>query len=159
MGKILQKHCFKLSNWPNAIQFATDKTSKLTTTLGFGGQMLDKRTEAVLKIVNEKAKDGYTVLKKQPLLELVPKKLKLSMKDFCSVLSFLKEQGYVDVKYQDKDTLCLSVTAKTRNHFAGLQDTKGAKLVDNQFGTLLLFVALSAFVGAFVAVLLCQLVF
>ena len=121
--------------------------------------MLDKKTETVLQILSENAKDGYTVLKKRSLLELVPQKFQMDMHTFCSILSFLKEQEYIDVKYHDKDSICLCVTAKTRNHLEGLGDTKGAKLVGNQFGLLLTLVSLCAFVGAFLAVLLANLLF
>ena len=121
--------------------------------------MLDKKTETVLQILAEKAKSGYTVLKKQAVLQLLPQKMALDTKGFCSVVSFLKEQGYVDVKYQDRDTFCLGITTKARNHLEGLQDTKGAKLVGNQFGLLLVLVGACAFVGAFLAVVIAQWIF
>ena len=69
--------------------------------------MLDKKTEAVLQVLSEQAKDGYTVLQKQQLIALVPQKYQLDTKTFCSTISFLKEQGYVDVKYQDGQQLTL----------------------------------------------------
>lgn len=121
--------------------------------------MLDKKTEAVLQVLSEQAKDGYTVLQKQQLIALVPQKYQLDTKTFCSTISFLKEQGYVDVKYQDRDAVCLSVTVKTRNHLEGLGETRGAKIVGNQFGLLLALVGACAFVGAFVASLLAKLIF
>ena len=121
--------------------------------------MLDKRTEAVLQILSEQAKDGYTVLQKQQLLKLLPQKYQLDTKNFCATVSFLKEQGYVDVKYQDKDSICLSVTVKAKNHLEGLGETKGAKIVSNQFGLLLLLVGACAFVGAFVATIVAKLIF
>ena len=121
--------------------------------------MLDKKTEAVLQVLSEQAKDGYTVLQKQQLIALVPQKYQLDTKTFCATVSFLKEQGYVDVKYQDKDSICLSVTVKAKNHLEGLGETKGAKIVDNQFGQLLVLVGVCSFVGAFVATLLAKLIF
>ena len=65
----------------------------------------------------------------------------------------------MDVKYQDKDSICLSVTVKARNHLEGLGETRGAKIVSNQFGLLLVLVGACAFVGAFVATLLAKLIF
>lgn len=121
--------------------------------------MLDKRTNAVLQLLNEQAGEGYNVLEKRTLLQHVPEKFALDMREFCSVISFLKEQKYIDVKYHDKDTICLSVTAKTRNYLQGWKDTTGAKLGNNQFVSLLLCVGACAFVGAFVAMLLGQLIF
>ncbi len=121
--------------------------------------MLDKKTNAVLQLLNEQAGEGYTVLEKQSLVALLPKKLGLDIEGFCSILSFLKEQGYVDVKYQDKESVCLSVTTKTHNHLEGLKETGGAKLVGKQFSLLLVCVGLCAFVGAFVATFLYNLLF
>ena len=123
------------------------------------GEMLDKKTETVLQILAKNAQSGYTVLKKQPLIDLLPAKFSMDAKGFSSVVSFLKDQGYVDVKYQDKDSICLGLTTKARNHLDGLQDTKGAKLVGNQFGLLLALVGVCAFVGAFLAVVVAQWIF
>ena len=121
--------------------------------------MLDKKTNAVLQLLSEHAGDGYNVLEKSVLLQHVPAKFALDMHDFCSIISFLKEQKYIDVKYHDKDTICLSVTAKTRNHLEGWKESTGAKLGNKHFGSLLVCVGACAFVGAFIAMLLWQLIF
>lgn len=121
--------------------------------------MLDKKTDAVLQVLNEQAGNGYTVLQKQSLLDLLPPKMGFDMQVFCSIMSFLKEHGYIDVKYHDKETVCLCVTVKTQNHFGGLKETTGTKLVGKQFGLLLVCVGMCAFVGAFLAMVLFQLIF
>lgn len=121
--------------------------------------MLDKNTNTVLMLLSKQAGDGYIVLEKQPLLDALPKKIGLNMQSFCSIVSFLKEQGYVDVKYQDKDTICLCTTTKARNYFDGRKETSGTKLANKQFVSLLLCVGACAFVGAFLAMVLFQLMF
>lgn len=121
--------------------------------------MLDKKTNAVLHLLSEQAGEGYNVLEKRALLQQIPEKFALDMHGFCSIISFLKEQKYIDVKYHDKDTICLSVTEKTRNYLQGWKESTGTKLSNNQFVSLLLCVGACAFVGAFVAMLLGQLIF
>ena len=121
--------------------------------------MLDKKTNAVLELLNDKAGIDYTVLEKHLLLQLLPQKLQLDMQSFCSILSFLKEQGYIDIKYHDQESVCLCVTTKTQNHLGGLKETAGTKLAGKQFGLLLLCVGLCAFVGSFLAMVLFKLIF
>ncbi len=121
--------------------------------------MLDKKTDAVLQSVAKLAGSGYTVLEKQQILQSLPTKYHADMENLCSILSFLKENGYVDVKYQDKESICLAVTVKAQNQMEGLKDTAGAKIVGNQFGLLLGLVCLASFVGAFLAVLLGKILF
>lgn len=119
--------------------------------------MLDKKCYFVLQMISARTGDGYAVLDKQSVLAEIARKTGFDMHDFCSTLSFLKEQGYVDVKYQDKDSVCLCVTAKTRNLLDGLKETNGAQIVKNQFGLLLLCVGGCAFFGAFLATLFASL--
>ncbi len=121
--------------------------------------MLDKKTNAVLQVLGNFAGNGYSVLDKTQMLKAVPKKFKMDMETFCAIVMFLKENDYIDVKYQDKDSICLSMTIKAQNHFDGLKETEGTKMVGKQFGLLLGCTFLCAFVGAFLAVALYHLIF
>ena len=108
--------------------------------------MLDKKTDAVLELLTQKAKNSYKVLNKEDLLNELPKKLDIDMQDLQGIITFLKENEYVDVKYQDKEEICISSLSW---YF-----TQKAKITNGQVGLLILGVFLAAFFGAFIASLI-----
>jgi len=67
--------------------------------------MLDKKTDAVLELLALKAGTSYKVLNKNQLLDDLPKKLKIDLQSMLSIVTFLSENEYVDVKYQDKEDI------------------------------------------------------
>lgn len=117
--------------------------------------MLDKKTNAVLQLLFEKTRNSYKVLNKGQLLEELPQKLKIDAQTFSSILTFLTENEYVGVKYQDKEEICVSTTIKAESYLDGEKGMQQkAKITDTQVTLLFIGVFIAAFVGALVASLI-----
>ncbi|MCH5156483.1 MAG: hypothetical protein J1G02_01235 [Clostridiales bacterium] len=117
--------------------------------------MLDKKTDAVLELLTEKVGNSYKVLNKNQLLDQLPKKLGIDMQGLLGIITFLKENEYVDVKYQDKEEICLSTTVKAESYVEGEKNiTQKAKITNGQVGLLMLGVFAAAFLGALIATLI-----
>ena len=115
-------------------------------------EMLDKKTDAVLELLAKKVGNSYKVLNKDQLLAELPKKLDIDMQGLLGIITFLKENEYVDVKYQDKEEICISTTVKAESYVDGEKNiTQKAKITNGQVGLLILGVFLAAFFGAFAA--------
>lgn len=117
--------------------------------------MLDKKTDAVLQLVASKANTGYKVLNKQQLIDELPAKLDVDAQNFAAIISFLKENEYVDVKYQDKDEICICTTVKTESYIDGEKEMpQKTKITNGQLGFLLTAMFLASFFGALIATLI-----
>lgn len=117
--------------------------------------MLDKKTEAVLQLIADKADNGYKVLKKQQLLDELPSKLGVDAQNFSAIIAFLKENEYVDVKYQDKDEICICSTVKAESYMTGEKNIQPkAKITNGQIVFLLTAMFLASFFGALIATLI-----
>ena len=122
--------------------------------------MLDKKTDAVLELLTQKAGNSYKVLNKKQLLDELPAKYKIDSQSLLGIVTFLKENEYVDVKYQDKDEICICTTVKAESYAEGEKNiTQKAKITKGQLGLLLFGVFLAAFLGALVATLISHLLF
>lgn len=117
--------------------------------------MLDKKTDAVLKLIAEKADGNYKVLEKNQILRELPSKLGVDESNLPSIIGFLKDNEYVDVKYQDKDEICICATVKTESYMEGEKDLpQKAKITNGQLGFLLTAMFLASFFGALIATLI-----
>ncbi len=117
--------------------------------------MLDKKTDALLRRLNQLAPCGYTVLSTEEIVEGASELANLSDKTLSSALTYLKQNDYVDVKYRDKDEICLCMTLKAESYLEGEKELPAkTKLAGTQLGLLLTLVFGAAFVGAFLAGLL-----
>ena len=115
--------------------------------------MLDKKTDAVLELLALKAGTSYKVLNKNQLLDDLPKKLKIDLQSMLSIVTFLSENEYVDVKYQYKEEICISLTVKAQSYIEGEKDIQQkAKITNGQVGLLFFGVILSSFFGALLEV-------
>ena len=120
--------------------------------------MLDKKSDAVLELLLEKAGKTYKVLNKAQLLEELPQRLKIDLQGLLAIITFLKENDYVDVKYQDREEICICTTVKAESYADGEKNmTQKAKITNGQAWILFAGVFLAAFVGALVATLLARL--
>ncbi len=121
--------------------------------------MLDKKMTEVLSMLSEQVGYSYKVVKKQQLVESLPKKLKINLDTLVSIISFLKENEYLTVKYQDKNEICLSLTVKAESYLSGEKEmaTK-TKIANGQAWILIVSVFFAAFLGAFLAVLIGKLI-
>ena len=121
--------------------------------------MLDRKTDAVLELLTQKAGNSYKVLNKTQLLEELPKKLDIDIQGLMGIITFLKENEYVDVKYQDKEEICISTTVKAESYVEGEKNiTQKAKITNGQVGLLMLGVFLAAFLGTLIATLIGKLI-
>lgn len=117
--------------------------------------MLDKRTAAVLELLKNKTENAYKVLDKEQLLRELPKKLRIDAQGLLAIVTFLTENEYVSVKYQDKDEICIATTIKADSYIDGEKDLQQkAKLTNTQTALLFVGVFVAAFLGALLAALI-----
>ncbi len=117
--------------------------------------MLDKKTDTVLRLLMDKAKENYKVLNKKQLLAELPPKLHLDEQGMLATINFLKENEYVDVKYQDKDEICLATTVKASSYGENAGNViQRANISAKQAVLLTVCVFLAAFCGALLAILI-----
>ncbi|MCM1289707.1 MAG: hypothetical protein NC132_04275 [Corallococcus sp.] len=117
--------------------------------------MLNKKTEAVLNMLSTEVGYSYKVVKKQQLLDAMPKKQNLTLDELVSSVSLLKDNDYLTVKYQDKDEICLALTVKAESYLSGEQEpSPKAKMANGQAWLLVAATFVAAFLGALAAVLI-----
>lgn len=117
--------------------------------------MLDKKTDAVLRLLTDNVGDGYKVLNKSQLMSQLPPRLHIDEQTFQGILSFLKDNDYLDVKYQDKEEICLAATVKAASYKENEQNVvQRANIPSWQVALLIAGVFFAAFAGALVAALL-----
>lgn len=117
--------------------------------------MLYKKTAVILQMLHDKTGGAYKVLNKNEMLEELPKKFRTDMQDFVAIITFLTENEYVSVKYQDKEEICIATTIKAESYLDGEKNVQQkASLTNAQ--TIILFagVFVAAFLGALIAVLI-----
>ncbi len=113
--------------------------------------MLDKKSFKILSQLNKMCNNTYKVFEKTELQNL----FKVSNEALVNHLNFLSERQLIDVKYQDENVICLCVLPKALTEMEGKADEEGyyKKFTKIMYFTCL-FSAISAFLGAFVAVLI-----
>ena len=117
--------------------------------------MLNKKTDAVLELLTNKCGNSYKVLEKKQIISELPSKLKIDAQALAAIIAFLKENEYVDVKYQDKDEICLCCTVKAESYTEGEKNMEQkAKITNGQVGVLWLGVFVMAFLGSLIATLI-----
>lgn len=121
--------------------------------------MLDKKTDAVLRLLVEEAGESYKVLSKSQLLAQLPTRLRVDEQALSGILSFLKDNEYLDVKYQDKDEICLAATVKATNYKENEKNLiQRANISVGQVILLITGVFLAAFLGALIATVVGKLI-
>lgn len=87
--------------------------------------MLDKRSEALLRIVNEECREGsYKVLEVDDLIRAMPHKYKIDSEGISQLMGYLSSGEYVSVKYGDEQVFCVSPLPRGRRMFEVEQDEK-----------------------------------
>ena len=119
--------------------------------------MLDKKMEAVLQALLNLAGNSYKVLNKQGIVQSLPRKLNIDSNTLGAIFSFLSENDFIDVKYQDKDEICLCTTIKAESYVTGDKMQQRASLSTKQNVWLTAGMFISSFLGAFVAILIAKL--
>lgn len=114
--------------------------------------MLDRKSTAVLELLKEKTENAYKVLNKEQLIDELPAKIKMDVQTLLNIITFLAENDYVSIKYQDKDEICIATTVKADSYLEGEKDMQQkAKISNGQATFLLVGVFLAAFLGALIA--------
>ena len=89
--------------------------------------MLDKRIEALLRIINKECNEGsYRVLEVDDLIRLMPKKFKVDFDTISQLMGYLKTGEYVSVKYSDNEVFCVSPLPRGRRIFEVEQEEKNS---------------------------------
>lgn len=87
--------------------------------------MLDKRSEALLRLINESCKEGsYKVLECDDLVRDMPRKFKIDGEGIMQLMKFLASSEYVSLKYSDEEVFCVCPLPRGRRVFEVEQDDK-----------------------------------
>lgn len=118
--------------------------------------MLNKTNATTLKVLNLICEDDtYKVIDYDNLISKFPNKAKCKKQQLEQSLEFLRAGQFIDIKYSENDTYCLSVLPKGKMI---LEESLFESNTLSKFSKLLIFTSLSsgimAFFGALVAVLI-----
>ncbi len=119
--------------------------------------MLDKRTSALLLKINAICQTGsYQIVEESELLGCFPEKTAMDADGLRRILSYLKERGYIDIKYAEEGIYCLCPLPDGRLYFENVvrEKSDSARRSRSNF----LFTALGAFVGSLLGALLAVLI-
>ena len=87
--------------------------------------MLDKRSEALLRIINEECKEGsYKVLEVDDLIRSMPRKYKIDSEGIAQLMGYLSSGEYISVKYGDEEVFCVSPLPRGRRIFEVEEDER-----------------------------------
>ncbi len=85
--------------------------------------MLDKRTIALLKIIDgECTRGGYKIFSTEELLSSMPIDFNVDEDGIRESINILSEKQYINVKYQDEKEVCLVPLPKGRLVFENIID-------------------------------------
>lgn len=118
--------------------------------------MLDKRTERILDIINNKCEDGaYKVLESQDIIAALDGPAQVDTDSLSDIIDYLCEREYVRCKYSDKGTYCIAPLPRGRMYYEKKEEqqrsrTSYRRLVVLAFLGSLLGGALGAAVHAFI---------
>ncbi|MDD4110846.1 MAG: hypothetical protein PHS54_04775 [Clostridia bacterium] len=80
--------------------------------------MLDKRSEALLNIINHECNEGsYKVIEIDDLIRLMPNKFKVDFDMINQLMGYLRNGEYISIKYSDKEVFCVSPSPRGRRIF------------------------------------------
>ena len=113
--------------------------------------MLDKLTAAVLGVVNEGSDGSYKVMDISDFLSALPGKLGADEAGVESAIKYLSERAYIDVRYSDKGTYCLSSLPKGRTYAETAAEEEAKRKKRGGFFALFFGALAGAFIGALAA--------
>lgn len=121
--------------------------------------MLDSKTTAVLNVIAENASNGYKILQKAEIISCLPHHCKLTNDELNDIVLFLKENEYIDVKYQDKDQICVCTTQKANAYQTGITDVKqNMSVTKKQYVAFFVLMLVASFVGSMIATFVANLI-
>ena len=90
-----------------------------------GQTMLDKRTAAVLETINALSAEGtYIIVELSDIVEALPRRLSMDEGGIREALSYLKDRGYISIKYADEREYCLCPLPRGRQYVETQQNEK-----------------------------------
>lgn len=90
--------------------------------------MLDKRSEALLNIINRECNEGsYKVIEVDDLIRLMPSKYKADFDMINQLMGYLRNGEYISIKYCDKEVYCVSPLPRGRRIFEIEQEEEREK--------------------------------
>ena len=116
--------------------------------------MLDKKTVAVLKVLNKLA-DGnaYKVITSEEVLMSLTQKSQFDLDSIKQIIKFLEKQEYVNIKFSEENTYCYSLLPKARIYLE--QENNKPKLKKSKISfSVYAFVMLASFIGTMLALLI-----
>lgn len=79
--------------------------------------MTEAKKAAMLLYLNDECKDdGYEIFSDEDFLTLYPPALGVKKEEIERAVRALNEEGYIDVRYAEGGTYCVSVLEKGRNY-------------------------------------------
>ena len=119
--------------------------------------MLDQRTATLLNHVNALCADGtYKIIEQEELLSCFPAKMGMDGESLSKTVSYLQENGYLDVKYAQDGTYCLCPLPEGRMYVERARAAKSD--VSRRRRDIVLMTAIGAFIGAFAGSLIAWLI-
>lgn len=120
--------------------------------------MLDKRTKALLDIINKECvNSGYKVLEINDLVLGLPMEFGIDKEGVVASINVLSEKEYVSVKYLDELEVCLSPLPKGRLDFENrIEEQIVKKDYERKY---FLFAFLGSVVGGLLSGLIVSLIF
>jgi hypothetical protein len=118
--------------------------------------MLDKRSEFLLKIINNIcAEDSYKIIDIPLFIERMEKRYNIDEVSLKQMMVFLQKRELIDVKYSDNEVYCLCILPKGRLYFENtVTEDKQVKKLKKMFAFYVLLSGIFAFLGAALAILL-----
>ena len=90
--------------------------------------MLDKRTAAVLEAINTLSAEGsYKIIEVAEICAMLPRRAALDENGVHDALQYLKDRGYISIKYADEREYCLCPLPRGRQYVETEQSDKTEK--------------------------------
>jgi hypothetical protein len=114
--------------------------------------LLDKRTSALMSMINEECNEGsFKVLEIEDIIASLPKRYKLDRVNLKQMMDFLVERDFLEVKYYDDNEYCLSPMPKGRLYHEQAREEKKIKARQREF---IIYTIMGSFFAAFAGALL-----
>lgn len=113
--------------------------------------MLDRRTTLVLNKINQLCSGGsFEVVEQEELLSCFPETCKTDAEGLRHILSYLEENGYIDMQYAEEGLFCVCPLPAGRTYFENVRQARSDSFRRRR--ELFLLSATGAFIGALVGV-------
>ena len=116
--------------------------------------MLDKKTNAVLKVLNKLTEGNtYKVVTGDDILSNLTQKSIYDREIIKQIVEFLEKQQYINIKFSEENTYCYSLLPKARIYLE--QDIVKPKKQKNNFEIMnYVYVMIASFLGSMLAILI-----